>query len=102
MPPLQGRVTVESLLSHLLPYASKWQSLGGALSLDEDRLDEIYTNNETEEACLQVMIELYMMRTDLDHSWEEIESAVKKTSSKLHNYCTTKKFIQPSQPFRDI
>ena len=58
--------------------ASKWQSLGEALSLDEDRLDEIFTNNETNEACLSVMLEVYMMRSDLKHSWEEIEEAVKK------------------------
>ena len=32
---------------------------GEALSLDKDRLDEIYTNNETDEACLEEMLELY-------------------------------------------
>ena len=58
--------------------ASKWQSLGEALSLDEDRLDEIFANNETDEACLQEMLEVYMARADLNHSWEEIEGALKK------------------------
>ena len=53
--------------------------------MDEDRLDEIFTNNETDETCLQEMLELYMMRTDLNHSWEEIEAAFRKIpSGKLH------------------
>ena len=55
---------MEHLQPELLPHASKWQSLGEALSLDEDRLDEIYTNNETDEACLQEMLELYLARPD--------------------------------------
>ena len=71
-------LTIELLFLHLLPHSSKWQPLGEALSLDEDRLDEIFTNNETDEACLQEMLKHYMMRSDLNHSWEEIEAALKK------------------------
>ena len=67
----------------LLGYAPKWQSLGEALSLDEDRLDEIYTNNETNEVCLHVMLEVYMMRSDLKHSWEEIHAAIKKIRKRM-------------------
>ena len=70
--------TLEHLLPELMGVASKWQSLGEALSLDEDHLDEIFTNNETDEACLQVMLEVYLARADLDHSWEEIQAALKK------------------------
>ena len=70
--------TVEYIFPCLLSLASKWQALGEALSLDEDHLDEIFTNNETEEACLRVMLELYMMRSDLKHSWEELETAMNK------------------------
>ena len=62
--------------------ASKWLALGMALSLDEDRLDEISTNNETEEACLRVMLEFYMKRSDLKHSWEEIREARRKVEEK--------------------
>ena len=84
-PPLE-LLTVELLFRHLLPHSSKWQPLGEALSLDEDILDEIFTKNEREEDCLQEMLEHYMMRSDLDHSWEEIEAALIKieTSSELH------------------
>ena len=70
--------SLEHILPEVMPMASKWLALGEALSLDEDRLDEIFTNNETEEACLHVMLEHYMMRSDLKHSWEEIETAMNK------------------------
>ena len=79
-------LTIEQLFSFLLPHISKWQSLGSALSLDEDRLDEIFTNNMTEEACLQQMLELYMKRTDLDHSWEEIKAALAKIESSSESH----------------
>ena len=51
--------------------------MGEALSLDDDRLDEIYTNNETDEACLQEMLEVYVARSDLNHNWDEIQEAIK-------------------------
>ena len=60
-----------------------------ALSLDEDRLDdEVFPGNETDEACLQEMIELYMMRSDLDHSWEKIQAVLEniESSSELYMY----------------
>ena len=82
-------VTTEQLFSFLLPHASKWQVLGEALSLNKDRLeDEVYTNNEREEDCLREMLELYMMRSDLNHSWEEIHTALEKTEfpGELHVY----------------
>ena len=72
--------TLEYLLHKLMGVASKWQSLGKALSLDKDLLNEI-TNNEGDEACLQVMLEQYMKRIlDMNHSWEEIDTALKKIS----------------------
>ena len=74
-------VTTDQLFSFLLPHASKWQSLGIALSLDDDRLDEVYTNNERDEDCLREMLELYMLRSDLNHSWEEIQAALGKMES---------------------
>ena len=76
--PTPKPVIMEHLLPELLPLASKWQSLGEALSLDEDRLDEIYTNNERDEACLEIMLELYLARSDLNHSWDEIQKALEK------------------------
>ena len=79
-------ITTGQLFSFLLPHASKWQSLGIALSLDKDQLDEVFTNNEREEDCLQEMLELYMMRSDLKHNWEEVHAALGEMefSSELH------------------
>ena len=73
---------VEHIFPKLLSMASKWLAVGEALSLDEDLLDEIFTNNDTEEACLRVMLEHYMERSDLKHSWEEIREARRKVEEK--------------------
>ena len=81
--PTPKPVTLEHLLSELLPLASKWQSLGEALSLDEDQLNEIFTNNETDEACLEVMLKKYMARPYLNYSWEEIQKALKQIGEEL-------------------
>ena len=77
---------LEHLLPGLMGVASKWKSLGEALSLDDDIVDEIFTNNETEEECLREMLERYLMRSDLKHNWEEIEdeealASIEKDSS---------------------
>jgi hypothetical protein len=83
-PPLVNEsITVQRLNCRLSPLSSKWQSLGKALSLDEARLDEIFTNNETDEACLVEMLKLYMMRSGRNHSWEEIEAAEEKVRKEL-------------------
>jgi hypothetical protein len=76
-------VTLEHLLPELLPFDSKWQSLAEALSFDEDQLDEIFTNYERDEACLEVMLEQYMAKSYLDHSWEEIQKALKQIGKEL-------------------
>ena len=70
--------TVENLLPLLHLMASDWKSLGEALPLDEDHLDEIYTNSGTEEGCLQDILERYMMNHDFKHSWEEMAAILRK------------------------
>ena len=69
-------MSIDTLVPYLLPIASKWKELGEALSLGEDHLDEIFTNNETDEACLLTMLEFYFMNTNFDHTWKEVERAV--------------------------
>ena len=80
---------MEHLLLEVIGVASKWQSLGKALSLDEDIIDEIYTNNETDEECLRDMLERYLMRNDVSHSWEEIEAAL----SSVREHVESKYFV---------
>ena len=62
--------------------ASKWKDLGEALLIDDDLLDEIYTNNETDEECLRDMLERYLMRIDGNHSWEDMHAALRKIGEK--------------------
>ena len=76
-PPLES-VTVQRLYCHLLPLSSKWLSLGVALLIDKGQLDEVSRNNETDETRLLKMLELYMMRSGHNSSWEEIYSVEKK------------------------
>ena len=65
--------------------ASKWKELGKALSLNENLIDEVDTNNENNEACLQELLTFYMMRTDLKHNLEEINTALGKIGEdKVH------------------
>ena len=54
-----------------------WLSLGKVLSLDNNLLDKIFANNDRDEDCLQEMLQLYLARPDLNHSWEEIQEALK-------------------------
>ena len=73
-----ARFTVENIFAVLRTIASNWRDLGEILSLKEDILDEISINNNTNEACLQQMIKFYMMRSDLQHDWQEISNALLK------------------------
>ena len=54
-----------------------WLSLGKVLSLDNNLLDKVFANSEKDEDCLQEMLELYLARSDLNHSWEKIQEALK-------------------------
>ena len=71
------QLTLGSLYAKLLPICSKWMKLGNAMSLPEELLDEIDTNNEQDEDCLQEMLEYYMQNCDQEHTWEEISSFLK-------------------------
>ena len=67
--------SIENLMDYLLPMSSKWKDLGEALSLEEDVLIEVFTTNETHKDCLREMLLKYLERTDLKHSWAEIDEA---------------------------
>ena len=82
--------TLENLCKLLSPLADKWRELGEILSVTEDNLDEIFTNNKTDEACLQEMLRFYLMRSDLQHDWEEVSTALRNLgeetlANKLHS-----------------
>ena len=50
--------------------AEKWRLIAGALEFDEDLIDEVDTNNETDEACLEDCVEKWVTR--LGPSWQTL------------------------------
>ena len=70
--------TVENLVPILHPICSKWKKLGMVMSVDDDYLDQVFTNNEGDEACLRDLLERYMDNGDFQHNWEEIVAILKK------------------------
>ena len=67
--------TVSNIFTVLQPVAPKWKKLGEALSVDEDDIDEIYTNNETDEDCLHELIERFIV---VHHNWEDVATTLRK------------------------
>ena len=62
----------------MLPAADKWKDIGEVLSVTENILDEISTNSDSPQDCLQEMLKYYLMRSDLVHDWVEIINALRK------------------------
>ena len=54
--------TVESVMDLLYNMSSRWKEIAGALGFKEDLIDEIDTNNEMDEACLQDCVEKWVFR----------------------------------------
>ena len=68
-------LNVENLFAELYPVTSKWEKLGEALGLDEDRLDEIFTNNQSEEECLRDMLEVWFKKS-YKPTWWKVANAL--------------------------
>jgi len=56
---------------------SKWQQLGEMLGMDEDLLDEIYTNHEMDEVCLRDMLETWFKKS-VSPTWRAVTDALQK------------------------
>ena len=50
--------------------AGRWKMIASGLGFDENLIDEIYTNNGTDEACLQDCVEKWVSK--LEPSWERL------------------------------
>ena len=57
-------------MSVLRNFAGRWKAIADGLGFNEDMIDEINTNNEMNEACLQDCVEQWVAR--LGPSWEKI------------------------------
>jgi len=68
-------LNVDNLVTELHSVKSEWQKLGEALGLDEDRLDEIFTINESEEECLRVMLEVWFQKS-WKPTWRDVANAL--------------------------
>ena len=55
---------LDNLFTELLPINPKWQEFGGKLGIDEDLLDEIFTNHEGNEECLRDMLEMWFKKSE--------------------------------------
>ena len=55
--------------------AGRWKMIASGLGFNEDLIDEIYTNNETDEACLQDCVEKWVSR--LEPSWERLSHVLR-------------------------
>ena len=59
----------------LWPVTDKWKKIAEeGLGMDEDEMDEIFTNNELEVDCLQDCVDRLMER---GLSWEKLGSALR-------------------------
>ena len=57
-------------MSLLYCVAGRWKMIASGLGFNENLIDEIYTNNGTDEACLQDCVEKWVSR--LEPSWERL------------------------------
>ena len=71
-----GPPTVESVMSLLWGVAGRWKEIAEGLEFDEDLIDEIDTNNDMNEGCLQVCVEIWV--TKLQPSWKKLSRALKE------------------------
>ena len=65
-------------MAKLHPTATdKWKKLGELLRIDEDLLDEIFTNNETDEECLKAVLEVWLQKST-NLTWRDVTHALKR------------------------
>ena len=80
IPPLSfslspGPPTVEEVVVLLYNVAGQWKEIAAGLVFGEDLIDEIFTNNQTDELCLRHMVEIWVSR--LAPSWETLSLALR-------------------------
>ena len=59
----------------LMGVAGRWREIAEGLGFDDVIEDEIYTNNSTDEACLQDCVEQWIAR--LQPSWEKLSHVLR-------------------------
>ena len=72
---LIGPPTVAAVVNLLMGVADRWKEIALGLGFDEDHIDEIGTNNPTDEACLQDCVEQWIHK--LQPSWEKLSHVLR-------------------------
>ena len=73
---LIGPPTIEAVMNLLWGVAGRWREIARGLEFDEDHIEnEIFTNNSTDEACLQDCVEQWIAR--LQPSWEKLSHVLR-------------------------
>ena len=62
-------------MSLLYEVAGQWKVIAAGLGVDEDMIDEIFTNKQTDGECLRHMVEIWVSR--LAPSWETLSLALR-------------------------
>ena len=71
---------METLFTKLHPTVTpRWMKLGELLGMDEGLLDEIYVNNEMDEECLRVLLNMWLQKST-NPTWKNVTDAVEKIS----------------------
>ena len=63
-------------MSLLWGVAVRWKEIAEGLEFDEDLIDEIDTNNDMNEGCLQVCVEMWV--NGLQPSWKKLSHALRE------------------------
>lgn len=86
---------MDNIFSELTPMSSKWKQLAEVIAIDEDLVDEIFTNNEGDEECLIAVLEVWMKKsltwkTVIDSLWKIGEDELAES---LPHDCKTHYFL---------
>ena len=69
-------INKENLFAALHPAITpKWNEFGESLGINENLIDEIYTNSETDEECLKEILDVWIKKSSL--TWKEVADSLK-------------------------
>ena len=82
-------ISLENVKAMLRPVAKKWKEIGEALDLSDHILDEVDTNNATDECCMDNAVEFWL--TYHSPSWEKLATVLRGMGEEtLANKCQGK------------
>jgi len=101
LPRQQSSINLDILFSELYPMTPKWKQLAEVIGIDEDLVDEIFTNNEGDEECLRAVLEVWMKKSP---TWTTVTDSLNKIgedqlAGSLYLKCVLPGMVEsPSKP----